>query len=417
MSVTREELYIQIWTEPVSKVAARYSVSGSFLARICSYLNVPRPERGHWAKLEAGKKIKQPPLPATRPGDYVSWTPGGGLSRPTLPIRAPEPEAIRSTRRRAERSKQHELLEGIGSSFKKTWKSSRTGHLRPKSGALPDIVVSEGQLERALAFANELFLSLEDRGHRVMLAHGHRSDPLGRSAQLTYYGLPDNWWPSQPTVAFLGTVGVGISIFETTLLADGRHSFENGCFIRTSGAERHKPRWSGHLTQSKHEFPSGLLAVRAFSAHADTGWQQEWTETAPGQLLTKVPSVVRSIESAAPTIVPLIQAAQDRRAVEEREWEASLRKTRYEEALRRRRANCEASAKALAATINAWVEARNNEDFFADIVRRANALPRKEREPIIARVDAARRLLGTTDALERFATWHPPDDSEPEPEG
>jgi hypothetical protein len=36
-------------------VAEKFSVLGSYMARVCSVLNVPRPERGYWAKLEVGK--------------------------------------------------------------------------------------------------------------------------------------------------------------------------------------------------------------------------------------------------------------------------------------------------------------------------------------------------------------------------
>ena len=38
MSVTRNELYQQVWTEPMTTVAATYCVSSSFLARVCARL-------------------------------------------------------------------------------------------------------------------------------------------------------------------------------------------------------------------------------------------------------------------------------------------------------------------------------------------------------------------------------------------
>lgn len=41
MAVTRETLYEEVWAEPMTKVAARYGVSSSFLARVCERLNVP----------------------------------------------------------------------------------------------------------------------------------------------------------------------------------------------------------------------------------------------------------------------------------------------------------------------------------------------------------------------------------------
>lgn len=53
--VSREALYDEVWRHPMLRVAERYGVSSSFMARVCTSMNVPRPPRGHWAKLEHGK--------------------------------------------------------------------------------------------------------------------------------------------------------------------------------------------------------------------------------------------------------------------------------------------------------------------------------------------------------------------------
>jgi hypothetical protein len=53
--ITRETLYEEVWTEPMTAVAARYGISGSFLARVCARLNVPRPPRGYWVRRASGK--------------------------------------------------------------------------------------------------------------------------------------------------------------------------------------------------------------------------------------------------------------------------------------------------------------------------------------------------------------------------
>jgi hypothetical protein len=71
--LTREELYTLVWSEPMLKVSARYGVSSSYMARVCTLLNVPRPERGYWAKLAVGKAQPAPPLPDARPGDELVW--------------------------------------------------------------------------------------------------------------------------------------------------------------------------------------------------------------------------------------------------------------------------------------------------------------------------------------------------------
>lgn len=77
MIVDRHTLYELVWAEPMTKVAARYGVSSSFLARVCERLNVPRPARGYWAQLEVGKAPANPLFPEPRPGDELEWSRDG----------------------------------------------------------------------------------------------------------------------------------------------------------------------------------------------------------------------------------------------------------------------------------------------------------------------------------------------------
>jgi hypothetical protein len=66
MTITRKQLYEQVWAEPMIKVAVRFGVSANYLARVCEHLNVPHPPRGYWAKLKVGNAPKQPALPISR---------------------------------------------------------------------------------------------------------------------------------------------------------------------------------------------------------------------------------------------------------------------------------------------------------------------------------------------------------------
>ena len=79
------------------KVAARYGVSSSYMARVCTLLNVPRPERGYWAKLTDATVSPIPPLPDARPGDELVWTRDGEPIKVNRPL--PRPPSS-STRRR-----------------------------------------------------------------------------------------------------------------------------------------------------------------------------------------------------------------------------------------------------------------------------------------------------------------------------
>jgi hypothetical protein len=61
--LSRQELYDQLWKTPVTKLAREYGISDVGLAKICKRHDIPRPPRGHWAKLANGKRVRRPPLP------------------------------------------------------------------------------------------------------------------------------------------------------------------------------------------------------------------------------------------------------------------------------------------------------------------------------------------------------------------
>lgn len=63
-TVSREELYEQVWSKPMTKVAADYGVTGTALKKTCDRHHIPTPERGYWAKLEYGKRVNKAALPS-----------------------------------------------------------------------------------------------------------------------------------------------------------------------------------------------------------------------------------------------------------------------------------------------------------------------------------------------------------------
>ena len=100
--MTREALYALVWSEPMLKVAARYDVSSSYMGRICTLLNVPRPERGYWAKLAVGKAPRKPDLPDARPGDELVWSRDQDQIKITRPL--PRPPIKRQRKKHKARS-------------------------------------------------------------------------------------------------------------------------------------------------------------------------------------------------------------------------------------------------------------------------------------------------------------------------
>jgi len=62
-NISREALYELVWTTPVKTLANQHGISDVAFAKTCKQHNIPLPTRGHWAKLEAGKKVYWQQLP------------------------------------------------------------------------------------------------------------------------------------------------------------------------------------------------------------------------------------------------------------------------------------------------------------------------------------------------------------------
>ncbi len=155
MSVTREKLYKEVWAEPMTEVAKRYEVSSSFLARVCERMNVPRPPRGHWAKLRNGVKVDQPPLPDPGVWDELEWSRGGYMAcerrRPRVPTSA---KPVRQRGPRHERPDVHPLVAVAPEHFERHRTSYDNEYLRPLKRNVVDVWCTKDTLSRALEMAS-----------------------------------------------------------------------------------------------------------------------------------------------------------------------------------------------------------------------------------------------------------------------
>lgn len=417
MAVTREALYEQVWAEPMTKVAARYGVSSSFLARVCERLNVPRPSRGYWAQLAVGKASAKPLLPEVRPGDQREWSREGEPRRVPRALPQPPPENERTPqRRRRARPSRHELIVGAREHFEGA-KQSDSGYLRPLKKRLVDLFVTQATLDHALDVANALFVALEDRGHRVTFApldqHLRRPevDERAEGGRERYgYG---RWSPDRPTVVYVGTVAIGLTLFELSEEVEVR--YVNGKYVRVADIpqpSRRRRGWTApeHVWTHKRDMPSGHLCLRASSPYARAQWQKQWREGKGSNLSSKVPQIVRELEAEAATIAALVAEGERRAEIERQEWEVQRAKWRAEEAERQRIQNTKESKEELFAIIEAWGVAKRIEGFFDDAQRRANELEDGARDAILERLERARALLGDADALRRFLAWRAPEE-------
>lgn len=65
---TRQELYDLVWSQPTRTVAANIGISDVALAKHCKKADIPVPNRGYWARKQAGKPTIQITLPPRFPG-------------------------------------------------------------------------------------------------------------------------------------------------------------------------------------------------------------------------------------------------------------------------------------------------------------------------------------------------------------
>ena len=304
-TLSREELYELIWKEPMIKAGASLGVSGSYLARVCWALNVPRPARGHWAKLAAGRAAAQPPLPPARPGDELTWRRGF-----TLPY---IPESMPSIYRGCEDSPSHgkhpgsrfhPLILGAKRYFEITRQPTSSGYLRPTKRILVDLTVSQTGLDKALAFANELFLALETAGHHVVLSPNRAEF---RRERVDEHEVPRKndyesnlWVPDRQTVVYIGAVPVGLSVIELSEWAQARYM--DGKYVRASDYQAPKRRRSGYDSSwtTSHDLPSGRLCLQAYSPHRLASWVRQWCETKERTLTHSIPAIVQSLGESVP---------------------------------------------------------------------------------------------------------------------
>lgn len=414
MKIGRETLYAGVWSSPMTVVAVKYGVSSSFLARICESLKVPHPPRGYWAQLKVGKAPPRPDLPSPQPGDALEWSRDGV---PPKRIPAALPHAPRSRpppRPQKERPARHPLVVGVRDLFLKTRDSGYfgAGYLRPFKRKLVDVFVSPGSMDAALEAASGLFLGLEDRGYSVTLAE--RGEPRLFHASLGGDDAPpsrkafrwDSWAPSNPTVVHIGTVAIGLTLYEIAEETDVVRV--DSKYVRVSDLPRRggRSRQLGYV--SKHDMPTGRFAVRAYSPYRETSWEQEWKEGTRGELASRVSEIADALEKAAPHIARLVAAAEKEAEERRRRWEAQQREWAKEAQERRRQEAFKQSRDELLAAIDSWAFVSRVEAFFADAEKRAQALGASDAAQISDRVRLARGLIGDLDSLAKLRRWRTP---------
>lgn len=408
--VSRERLYEEVWAEPMTKVALKYNVSSSFMARVCTWLNVPRPERGYWAKLVVGKTTRRPPLPEAEPGDELEWNRYGQARRAKLP--PPKPPRKKKTKHRSRRElpERHPLLQDAQQYLDEARETSN-GYLKPSKRLMVDVIASKQTCSRALDVANELFLLFEERGHEVaferkgLFLRRYAVDEREKGGRDNHYS--DLWSPARDTIVTIGTVLIGLTIFEMSENVEVK--YQDGKYTRVSELPVKKPkRYESYSWTSMHDLPSGRLCVQAYSPYQRADWRRQWRETKAGDFPGKLSAIVKELKREAATIAQLVEEGERKAEIERQEWEAKQIIWRREEAERRRIKAEKDSREELLEIIEAWAEAKRLEEFFADAELRVADLGDEEKRRLQERLKLAREMIGGTDALQWFRSWKAP---------
>lgn len=201
IEVTRQALYDQVWSTPMTKLPKEYGISDVALAKICKKLNVPYPQRGYWRRKETGKAVKQLPLlPNTDPAKQRVTI--HRTIRPESVVPLSEDATQRITAEQAPERKivvpdrltsPHRLLK----EHLTEWRSPKVndyGAIWSGSIRQLNLRVSPTSLGRALRIMDTLFKALESRGYPVGIQQGyHKTLGVRINGEPITFGLEERF--------------------------------------------------------------------------------------------------------------------------------------------------------------------------------------------------------------------------------
>ena len=396
-NVSREELYRQVWAEPISKLAASYNVSGSYIARMCRILKVPTPRRGYWTKLKANKNPPKEALPVLQAGDPITWIRSTTSSRPTdvMPL-PPEPRSEIPPPRRSRPL--HGPLLDAKEILSKAKMPSSSIYLSTRHYKLVDLVTSQEHLEDSLALTQKLFSRLEDYNYRILLANADdnfvtiriETDEIPENKKEEYYTNAPNR-PRMNTVAYLGTVAIGLTIVEMTELVTTK---DNSFYSYTS----------------TKKVASRRYRLYAYSPYRHTELVKSWQDTKDYKLTQRLDEIIDEMEAMARQIPTLIIEGEKRATEAQAKFEAEQREYRRKRALEVEKRIESESRNDLEKLIAAWAALKNQQEFINEIIRALDIEVPETRNELSARLDAAKDLLGTKSVADLIRSWKTPEE-------
>ncbi len=171
--LNRAELYEQVWSLPITRLAAKYGLSDNGLRKICRKLNIPTPPIGYWARLQHGKKVVKKPLPQLKYGEPDIYTTGIKRVAEQLLENDSQIKDLITEEEREGKITVQERLASPHPLVAKTLevlsevKPDEYGVLRPWRQKYLDLRVSPASLKRALRIMDAIVKAFEKRTFKV----------------------------------------------------------------------------------------------------------------------------------------------------------------------------------------------------------------------------------------------------------
>ncbi len=174
VEMTREELYQHVWTTPIHLLAVELGLSDVGLAKTCVQMEVPRPGRGYWARLDVGESVEQIQLPPPSSEAVRKWTVNVALNRQrradwaaTNRMAASKDKSAAAISLPAEQEPLHEIAERHRLALEKA-KPDQQGFLHLDVQSLFRCDVSAALVSRLVRTIHALVVELEKRRCRLV---------------------------------------------------------------------------------------------------------------------------------------------------------------------------------------------------------------------------------------------------------
>jgi hypothetical protein len=180
ITLTRQQLYEQVWSMPMMHLAKTLHLSDVGLAKVCRKHLIPYPPRGYWAKKQHGKRVRQSPLPLCDDPELQSIRFFKNAPKPDAPaVPVPEPEydpdvvkvlekvrTIEKVEVKTELRNPHSLVRSTKDGLRRATPDEHKLLFprRDEDDAMLNVLVAQESIQRAMLYLDTLIKTFEKIG-------------------------------------------------------------------------------------------------------------------------------------------------------------------------------------------------------------------------------------------------------------